>query len=63
MITLFRFQVMISSLSSAETSLPRSLCPEMCMICKKKDLKLKHSRQNEYEMTNQDGKSGLYYSL
>ena len=30
---------------SAEASLPRSLCPEMCMICKKKDLKLKHSRQ------------------
>ena len=33
------------SLPSAEASLPRSLCPEMCMICKKKDLKLKHSRQ------------------
>ena len=33
------------SLPSAESSLPRSLCPEMCMICKKKDLKLKHSRQ------------------
>ena len=30
---------------SAEASLPRSLCPEMCMICKKKDLKVKHSRQ------------------
>ena len=29
----------ISSLS-AEASLPRSLCPEVCMICKKK-----HSRQ------------------
>ena len=29
----------------AEASLPKSLCPEMCMICKKKDLKLKHSRQ------------------
>ena len=28
---------------SAEASLPRSLCPEMCMIFKKKDLK--HSRQ------------------
>ena len=28
---------------SAEASLPRSLCPEMCMICKKKNLKLKHS--------------------
>ena len=33
------------SLPSAEASLPRSLCTEMCMICKKKDLKLKHSRQ------------------
>ena len=33
------------SLPSAEASLPRSLYPEMCMICKKKDLKLKHSRQ------------------
>ena len=33
------------SLPSAEAALPRSLCPEMCMICKKKDLKLKHSRQ------------------
>ena len=30
---------------SVEASLPRSLCPEMCMICKKKDLKVKHSRQ------------------
>ena len=30
---------------SAEASLPRSLCPEMCMICKKKDLKVKHSPQ------------------
>ena len=30
---------------SAEASLPRSLCPEMCMICKKKNLKLKHNRQ------------------
>ena len=33
------------SLPSAEASLPRSLCAEMCMICKKKDLKLKHRRQ------------------
>ena len=33
------------SSSSAEASLPRSLCPEMCVICKKKDLKVKHSRQ------------------
>ena len=33
------------SLPSAETSLPRSLCLEMCMICKKKDLKLKQSRK------------------
>ena len=33
------------NLPSAEASLPRSLCLEMCMICKKKDLKLKHSRQ------------------
>ena len=33
------------SLPSAEASLPRSLCPEMCIICKKKDLKLKHSQQ------------------
>ena len=31
------------SLPSAEASLPRSLCPEMCMICKKKDLKVKDS--------------------
>ena len=30
---------------SAAASLPRSLCPEMCMICKKKNLKLKHNRQ------------------
>ena len=30
---------------SVEASLPRSLCPEMCMICKKKDLKMKRSRQ------------------
>ena len=30
---------------SAEASLPRSLCPEMCMICKKKNLMLKHNRQ------------------
>ena len=30
---------------SVEASLPRSLCPEMCVICKKKDLKVKHSRQ------------------
>ena len=28
---------------SAEASLSRSLCPEMCMISKKKDLKVKHS--------------------
>ena len=28
---------------SAEASLPRSLYPEMCMICKKKNLKLKHN--------------------
>ena len=33
------------NLLSAEASLPRSLCLEMCMICKKKDLKLKHSPQ------------------
>ena len=33
------------SFRSTEASLPRSLCPEMCMICKEKDLKLKHSRQ------------------
>ena len=33
------------SLPSAEASLSRSLRPEMCMICKKKDMKLKHSRQ------------------
>ena len=35
----------VNLLFSAEASLPRSLCPEMCMICKKKDLKVKHSRQ------------------
>ena len=33
------------NLPSAEASLPRSLCPEMCMIRRKKDLRLKHSRQ------------------
>ena len=33
------------NLLSAEGSLPRSLCSEMCMIYKKKDLKLMHSRQ------------------
>ena len=37
-------------LPSAEASLPRSLCPEMCMICKKKDLKLKQSRQLQSEI-------------
>ena len=31
------------SLLSAEALLPRSLCPEMSMICNKKDLKLKQS--------------------
>ena len=35
----------VNLLFSAEASLPRSLCPEMCMICKKKDLKVTHSRQ------------------
>ena len=30
---------------SAEASLPRSLYPEMCMICKKKNLKLKNNKQ------------------
>ena len=33
------------NLPSAEASLPRSLCPEMCMIRRKKDLRLKHSQQ------------------
>ena len=28
---------------SAEASLPRSLCSELCMICKKKNLKVEHS--------------------
>ena len=32
-------------LHSAEALSLRSLCPEMCIICKTKDLKLKHSRQ------------------
>ena len=38
------------NLLSAEASLPRSLCPEMCMICKKKDLKLKHCRQSQSKL-------------
>ena len=35
------------SLLSAEVLLPGSLCPAMYMICKKRYLKLKHSRQSQ----------------
>ena len=38
------------NLLSAEASLPRSFCPEMCMICRKKDLKLKHYRQSQSKL-------------
>ena len=50
---------------SAEASLPRSLCPEMCMICKKKDLKLKHSRQLQSKIviktSEKNAKGGRFY--
>ena len=47
------------SLPSAEVSLPRSLCPEMCMICKKKDLKLKHSRQLQSKIVTKTSEKTL----
>ena len=37
-------------LPSAEASLPISLCPEMCMICKKTDLNLKQRRHFQSEI-------------
>ena len=43
----------------AETSLPRSLCPEMCMICKRKDLKVKHSRQLQQKLLPEPVKKTL----
>ena len=49
---------MVSS-PSAEVSLPRSLCPEMCMICKKKDLKLKHSRQLQSKIVTRTSEKTL----
>ena len=47
------------SLPSAEASLPRSLCPEMCMICKKKDLKVKHSRQLQAKIVTKTSEKTL----
>ena len=47
------------SLPSAEASLQRSLCPEMCMICKKKDLKLKHSRQLQSKIVTKTSEKTL----
>ena len=44
---------------SAEASLPRSLCPEMCMICKKKDLKVKHSRQLQSKIVTKTSKKAV----
>ena len=41
------------SLPSAEASLRRSLCPEMCMICNKRDLKLKQSRQLHQKLSSE----------
>ena len=38
------------SLLSAEASLPRSLCPGIYMICKKKNLKLKHCPQSQSKL-------------
>ena len=49
---------MVSS-PSDEASLPRSLCREMCMICKKKDLKLKHSRQLQSKIVTKTGEKTL----
>ena len=47
------------NLPSADASLPRSLCPEMCMICKKKDLKLKHSRQLQSKIVTKTSEKTL----
>ena len=48
----------ISSLS-AEASSPRSLCPELCMICKKKDLKVKHGGQLQSKIVTKTSKKTL----
>ena len=45
-------------LPSDEASLPRSLCPEMCMICKK-DLKLQHSRQLQSKIVTKTSEKAL----
>ena len=47
------------SLLSAEASLPRSLCPNMCMIFKKNDLKLKHSRQLQSKVVTKTSEKTL----
>ena len=47
------------NLLSSEASLPRSLCPEMCMICKKNDLKLKHSRQLQSKIVTKTSEKTL----
>ena len=47
------------SLPSAEASLPRSLSPDMCMISKKKDLKLKHSRQLQSKIVTKTSEKTL----
>ena len=51
------------SSNSTEASLPRSLCPEMCMICKKKNLKLKHSRQLQLKIVTKTSEKTLRRSL
>ena len=48
------------SSSFVEASLPRSLCPEMCMICKKKDLKVKHSRQLQSEIVTKTSEEAAF---
>ena len=45
---------------SSEASIPRSLCPEMCMICKKKDLKVKHSRQLQSKIVTKTNEKKRY---
>ena len=47
------------NLLSAEASLPRSLCPEMCMICKKKDLKLKHCQRSQSKLVTKTSEKML----
>ena len=44
---------------SAEASLSRSFCPEMYMICKKKDLKVKHSQQLQSKVVTKTNEKTL----